>query len=261
MNEQNFSIVILAAGLGKRMNNPDIPKVMTELNKQPLIYYVLETAISLKPDKIVIVVGHKKDILISYINDIFLKLFPDFSKDKILFVEQKQQIGTGDAVKSATQYFTGYNGEILILSGDVPMLSSNTLINFINLHNNNVHNNKLISVLSATTDNPYNYGRIVRNSESSFSAIIEEKDATDSIKQIKEINSGIYYLNSILLFELLNKVNNNNQQNEYYLTDIISLGIKNEIYVEANNIATFEEIQGVNTTEQLQQIEINHSRK
>ncbi len=249
-----LSVIILAAGLGKRMNNPNIPKVMTSLNNKPLIYYVLNTANKLKPQKIVLVVGHHRELLIDYVNN-------EFKEDNIKFAIQYEQLGTGHATQCAEKEicFNASNinnnpniHNILILSGDVPLLSHKTLNNFLDTH---ISKNSDISVLTAIADDPSGYGRIIRNKNNDFIAIVEEKDADKNIKLITEINSGIYCVKANLLFNLLKNVNNKNNQNEYYLTDIIDIGIKQNLNIIAIKTANFKEIQGINTREQLQEIE------
>lgn len=268
-----FSTVILAAGLGKRMQNPDKPKVLSELNGNPLIDYVLNLAISLNSQKIVLVVGHKREFLISHVQNTFLSgnvsgtdvsnlemKIPD-----IRFAVQLEQLGTGHAVQCAAselqdkstqddndQNTQDDNSNVLILAGDTPLLTQKTLETFIKSHNISGAD---ISVLSSTTDNPTGYGRIVRSKENSFTGIVEEKDASEQEKLIKEINSGIYFLSSDILFDMLKSVENNNNQNEYYLTDIISIAKSRNLKVIAENIASFAEIQGINTRKQLLDVE------
>ena len=256
-DEINFSTVILAAGLGKRMQNPEIPKVLAKINSKPLIFYVLQTAISLNPDKICLIVGHKKELVIDYVskelsNDCYKNNCSKYSLENIVFAVQEQQLGTGHAAKCAEHFFENYHSEVLILSGDVPLLSEKTLSNFIQIHKNEKAD---ISVLSAETVEPFGYGRIVRNASNEFVEIVEEKDASNEIKQINEINSGIYFLKTDLLFDLLNRINNQNSQNEFYLTDIIKIGKEQNKKVIATKIANINEIQGINTIEQLHTVE------
>ncbi|MDR0927490.1 MAG: NTP transferase domain-containing protein [Ignavibacteria bacterium] len=245
----NISIIVLAAGLGKRMANPDLPKVLVKFNNKPLLFYVLKSAVALAPHRICIVVGHKKELISNYVFSAFRLHCPDVPMDKFVFAEQKEQIGTADAVNSARPFFMEEQQDILILSGDVPMLTSDTLLKFSELHR---ADNSDISVLTADAPNPMGYGRIVRDSEEHFLRIVEEKDATEDERNIVEINSGVYLLDSHLLFSLLNQVDNKNQQGEYYLTDIIGIAAGQDKKVSAYNIARFDEIQGVNTPEQLQ---------
>lgn len=240
---QNLCIIILAAGKGKRMNNPVLAKVMAELDGMPLIGHVLNEANKLFPEKIIIVVGHQKESVINYVNSLGLK--------NISFVEQKEQLGTGHAVNQAKPALDNYNEDILILAGDVPLLSSYTLIKFINFHNEKSD----VSVLSTNAPNPFGYGRIIRDEKANFLKIIEEKDATDDERKVTEINSGVFLLKSELLFKSLHEVSNKNAQGEYYLTDIIEILKKKGSNVHAFAGADFEELQGVNSPEDLKKVE------
>ncbi|TAL69775.1 MAG: UDP-N-acetylglucosamine pyrophosphorylase [Bacteroidetes bacterium] len=241
---QNLIIIILAAGKGKRMNNPLMAKVMAELDGIPLIGHVLNQAIKLSPEKIIIVVGHQKDSVINYINSL--------AYDNITFVEQKEQLGTGHAVNQAKPELSNYNVKILILAGDVPMLSSDTLKKFINYHNVQKSD---VSVLSTVAPNPFGYGRIIRDEEANFIKIVEEKDASDDERNVTEINSGVFLLNADLLFKSLQEVSNKNSQAEYYLTDIIEILKNKGTRVHAFAGAEFDELQGVNSPEDLKKVE------
>lgn len=240
-----FSIIVLAAGLGKRMQMPDTPKVLASLKEKPLIYYVLKTTLSLSPEKIVLIVGYRKELVIEYVSK-------EFPNSNIVFVEQEKQLGTGDAAKVASKELKNYNADVLILAGDVPLIKAKTLREFIEEHKKN---NSDISVLSALTENPTGYGRIVRDNNKQFQAIIEEKDADEKIKAINEVNTGIYFLNAKLLFELLGQISDDNQQKEYYLTDIVHIGKKKNLKLIATRASSFDEFQGVNTQEQLLELE------
>lgn len=240
---KKLSVLILAAGKGTRMNNPNIPKVLAELNGKPLIAYVLETSSKIQPESVNVIVGYHKEQVVEYINSL------DYTN--IQYVEQNEQLGTGHAVVQAKHLYEGIDSGVLILSGDVPLLTADSLTRFIEQHN---ANDATLSVLSAETENPTGYGRIVRDDNGEFVRIVEEKDASDAIKAIKEINSGIYYVNSDILFESLDKVRNTNAQAEYYLTDIVEIIKTSNMKVSATLSATFEEIQGINTTEQLEKL-------
>ncbi|HPD33024.1 MAG TPA: sugar phosphate nucleotidyltransferase [Bacteroidota bacterium] len=251
----NLAIAILAAGKGKRMNNPDLPKVLTLLNGKPLLEYVLETSIYINPKKIIVIIGHQANKVIEFICN-FEKGFDAFP---IEYVLQREQLGTGHAILQTEDALREFAGDLLILSGDVPLLSYETLQKFIDLH---FKNNIDVSVLSAYAPNPTNYGRIVRDKNGDFLRIIEEKDATDYEKRINEINSGIYIIKKDILFDALKEIRNNNAQNEYYLTDVIEI-LRNKNYkVEANAFATFNEIQGVNSIDDLKLLHdtINNSK-
>lgn len=241
-----FSIIILAAGKGTRMNNPETPKVLAKLNNKPLIYYVLNTSLKLEPQKIYLIVGYRKEQVIDYVKNEFSSFI-----NKIEFIHQNEQLGTGHAVKQVEPALKNHTN-VLILAGDVPAISIETLKKFIQSH---YEQKADVSVLSSSADNPTGYGRIIRNSNGDFLRICEDKDASEEEKSVNEINSGIYFLNTELLFPALEKIKQNNAQNEYYLTDIIEI-LRNEgKKVSAINCAYFQEIQGVNTNEQLLQIE------
>ena len=242
----NLAILILAAGKGKRMNNPEIPKVLVKLNNQPLLYYVLSQTQKLEPLKTVIVVGHKKEQVIEFCNS--TDLHSDESPYKIEYAVQHQQLGTGNAVLVSEFNFDDNDYAVLILAGDVPLLRAETLSRFIQLHSDS-HSD--CSVLSTIAPNPFGYGRIVRDNEGNFLKITEQKDASEEIKQINEINSGIFLVNSKILFESLKKIKNNNAQNEYYLTDIVEILKNNNMNVNAFACAEFNELQGINTNEEL----------
>lgn len=244
MNNKKLAIVILAAGKGKRMNNPDLPKVLSLIDSKPLIHYVLSQVSSLYPTKVILVVGNHKEMVIDYIEH------SEF--DNIEFVTQSEQLGTGHAVDMARDLLLDFEGDTLILAGDVPLLQSESLKKFINLHN---ECNSDISVLSTTAPNPEGYGRILRDNDNNFLKITEHKDADFEIRKIDEINSGIYLVNTKMLFESLGKIGNNNAQGEYYLTDIIEILKKESKKVHAINAAPFDELQGINTSEELERAE------
>lgn len=245
MDNQNFSVIILAAGKGKRMNNPNLPKVLVEFNGRPLLDYVLELSQNINPKQIIVIVGHQKEQVISFLENFNLK--------NIDYAEQNEQLGTGHAVQQAENKVHKDVDNVLILSGDVPLLTKNTLDEFIRMHK---FYSSDVSVLSSIAQIPTGYGRIVRNNEGKFSKIVEEKDASIDEQQIKEINSGIYLIKKDLLFEALKSVQNNNAQNEYYLTDVISILYNLGQNVNAFCIADFDEIQGVNSISDLNNLKL-----
>ncbi|MCX6156175.1 MAG: sugar phosphate nucleotidyltransferase [Candidatus Kapabacteria bacterium] len=243
MNE-NLSVVILAAGKGKRMNNPNMAKVMAPLGDKPLITYVLEQVQKLNPKKIIVVVGHQKESVIEYIKFINIQ--------NLFFAEQNDQLGTGHAVAQAAEYLMNDNGNVLILAGDVPLLKSESLTAFIEMH---TKTSSVASDMTAIAANPFGYGRIVRDSSGNFIKIVEEKDTKPEEKLINEINSGIFIVKSKSLFNALNLVSNKNAQGEYYLTDIIEILRNENKKVSAFICAEFDELQGVNSVEDLKRCE------
>jgi UDP-N-acetylglucosamine diphosphorylase/glucosamine-1-phosphate N-acetyltransferase len=232
-----IGILILAGGLGKRMSS-DVPKVLHKINNKSLLEHVIETAIKLNPDKIGIILGKYRDI----IQENLKKNLKTELLNKIEYIYQKEALGTWHAVICGIEFIKKYE-KILILSGDVPLITVETLTKLINLTDN-------CAILVNSIENPYGYGRI-KYLESNKIKIVEEKDATHEEKEIKEINSGIYCFESNNLIKNLPKLNCNNSQNEYYLTDLISLYDNINVLKSENN----NEILGVNDIKQLEQLE------
>ena len=240
---QPLDVVILAAGLGTRMKSSRA-KVLHEIGGLPLINYVSRTANSLRPRKIYVVVGHQAEEV--------SKTVAAEIGDVGEFVVQKEQRGTGDAVMSAREQFADADSTVVILSGDVPFLKSETLTAFINSHR---EQRAACSILSVRLENPTGYGRIVRHGDDKFSRIVEQKDASAEEQQIKEINSGIYCFESRKLFNALTQVKPTNQQGEYYLTDVpeILLGAGEKVNVFLHTDP--REVSGVNTRAELAEFE------
>ena len=180
----------------------DVPKVLHKVKGKSMIEHVILNARNLNPEKIIVVVGYKNEMVKKQLENQGLTLI------------QHKQNGTAHAVMQCEELLKNYDGHTLVLSGDVPLIKSKTLKKLFEIQiNNKAH----ATVLSAKVKNPYGYGRIIRNSDKNFKTIVEEKDANDSQKNITEINGGIYIFNNQTLFENINKVKNNNNQSEYYL--------------------------------------------
>jgi UDP-N-acetylglucosamine diphosphorylase/glucosamine-1-phosphate N-acetyltransferase len=215
------------------------------MDNQPLLGHVLTTSSLLNPTQQVIIVGHFREKVINYIESSSFK--------NCVFAVQENQLGTGHAVMQSKEALQHFSGNVLILCGDVPLLSKKTLDRFIASHADNKSD---VSVLSTFADEPFGYGRIIRDDDYFFIGIKEEKDASDEEKEICEINSGVYLVDKEMLFDALDKINSDNAQGEYYLTDIISILKSENRNVMAFPIADFEELQGVNTLEDLQRVEL-----
>jgi bifunctional UDP-N-acetylglucosamine pyrophosphorylase/glucosamine-1-phosphate N-acetyltransferase len=247
-NVDPFAVVILAAGLGKRMNQPELPKVLAQLKNKPLLAYVIDQVALIKPKQVVTIVGHFKEKVIDFVEH--------YTYDKkyslYKFAHQAEQKGTGHAVLQSADYLKDFDGNVLILCGDVPLLKAHTLSVFINQHQVSKSD---CSVLSVVTLAPTGYGRIIRDENKNFVSIVEEKDANDEQKLVQEINSGIYLVKASYLFEALDEVGNNNAQGEYYLTDIIKILKSKNKNVNAYTCGSFDELQGVNTLEDLNNLE------
>lgn len=253
----DLAVIILAAGLGKRMKSPDKPKVMFEINGKPMIQYVMELAVKLNPKIIIPIVGHHRELVIDFLTVMFPKLIkPDDSKTDrandtvIKFAVQEEQLGTGHAVMQTEKLLKDFRGEILILSGDVPLLKLDTVEDLIDEH---YFNSYAATLLTTVFNEPSGYGRIVRDSDEHFLKIVEDRDATEEEKQIHEINPAIYIVNSTVLFDALKRISPANSQKEYYLTDIFHFIPKEKVGI----VVTDDELEvtGVNSIEQLTEME------
>ncbi len=241
MNNQLY-IGILAAGKGSRMES-DLPKVLHKLNGKSLIDYVLETASKLIPESITLVVGFQKNLVKNHIQD-----------DNINYVSQDQQLGTGHAALQMEHQLANQIGHLLILYGDVPNIKSSSLSPIIDEH---IKEDRNATVITATLDDPTGYGRIIRGENGDLLRIVEEKDCTADEKKIKEWNPGIYIFKIPQLFSELKRIESNNASNEYYLTDVIEL-IKENFPVQAEKISNPAEVIGINTINQLSNLENNN---
>ncbi len=233
---KNLAVVIMAAGLGKRMKS-DLPKVLVPLAGKPLLEYVLDTAKTLTPAEIVVIVGHGRE-----------KVIERFGAEKITFVTQAPLLGTGHAVAQTESELAGFDGSVLVLSGDAPLITEETLKSLIAHHTSG---EATITMLTCDLEDPGSYGRIVRK-DGDVIAIVEMKDATDEQKTIREINSGIYLFEKSFLFRALAMIDNDNAQNEYYLTDLVALAVQEGRKVSGIGTENPFEVMGANTMEDLQ---------
>jgi UDP-N-acetylglucosamine diphosphorylase/glucosamine-1-phosphate N-acetyltransferase len=246
MISKNLATVILAAGKGKRMKNPDKSKVMFELNRKPMIGYVIDLSLKINSDRIILIVGHQKQAIIDFVKG----KYPDLSN--ITFEYQEEQLGTGHAVMQAEENLKDFNGDVLILSGDVPLLKESTVNKFIEFHNSNGND---ASLISAIPEDPHGYGRVLRNDKNEFYEIKEDKDCSDHERKCREINSGIYIIDNGILFEALKTLSTDNAQGEYYLTDIFKDIKKKGYRTGAMPVDDPVEIAGINTIEQLEHLD------
>lgn len=233
--------IILAAGKGTRMKS-DKAKVIFELAGKPMIQRVVDTAIQAKCDKICVVVGHQRDTVVSALDD-----YPN-----LCFADQLEQHGTGHAVMIAEEYFKDFEGDVFILAGDVPLLKAETLQMLIDHHQ---HTKADCTVLTAILEDAGKYGRMIRNQYSEVIGIVEYKDATAEQRLIKEFNTGIWCFKSQALFDAIHKINNNNNQNEYYLTDTLAILVNEGKKVEAVILEDLAQASGINSQEQLTELE------
>ena len=236
----NLAVVILAAGEGTRMKS-EKPKALHLLCGKPLISWVLSSVEKLKPTKTVVVIGHKGT-----------ELKAELSGKKIEVVEQKTQLGSADAFKTARSKLSNFPGNIIVICVDTPLISAETLKA---LFRNHLISQNDATILSSRVDNPFGYGRILRTAGGEVIGIVEEKASSDEQKKTKEINSGVYCFKSPLIWQIVSKVRNENKKKEYYLTDVISI-LRNLRYkVGAHCIINSVEIMGVNSRLELSGLE------
>jgi bifunctional UDP-N-acetylglucosamine pyrophosphorylase/glucosamine-1-phosphate N-acetyltransferase len=234
----SLSIVILAAGKGSRMKSRR-PKVIHKVAGKPMLQQVVDTSRQLKPDQIIVVIGHEADQVKAAMAD-----------QALVFVEQSEQLGTGHAVLQCNNELRPGN-DILVLYGDVPLITLNTLEQLVAQG----QQDNAVALLSFMAENPAGYGRIVRDHQGQVTAIVEQKDATDEQLQINESNSGILFIKGREYRELLANLDANNAQGEYYLTDVVKHAVEAGHKVSAVVCESENEVLGVNNQRQLAQIE------
>ena len=232
-------VVVLAAGQGTRMKSV-WPKVLHQLSGRCLIDYVLRTADSLAPETVTVVVGHRADQIRGHLS----------ARGNIQVVVQEPQLGTAHALQQSESVLRGRSGTLVLLSGDVPLLRPETLLGLAETHR---RAKAAATVVTATVDRPYGYGRIVRTA-GRIVRIVEERDASPAERQIREINSGIYAFDLEPLFDALRGVASQNAQGEYYLTDLVGIYRRRKLPVETIMVAHPDEIRGINSRTELAEV-------
>ncbi len=239
---KNLNIVVLAAGKGKRMKS-STPKVLHNIIDKPMIYYVLREAAKLNPAKIYVITGYGHEILENYIT----RNFPE-----VICVYQEVQSGTGHAVSLIKDYYNRDMESLMVITGDCPLIKSDSLINLASLQKSG---NYSCAVLSAVVENPFGYGRIVKDENGEIIKIVEEVDAAPLEKMIKEINTSLYCFDAKALFDNILLLDSNNFQKEYYLTDIIEKFAQKSLKTSVLLIDDNSEVSGVNDRVQLCAVE------
>jgi bifunctional UDP-N-acetylglucosamine pyrophosphorylase/glucosamine-1-phosphate N-acetyltransferase len=232
-------IVVLAAGQGTRMKS-NLPKVLHHIAGKPMIERVLQTASVVEPDTITVIVGYKADVVRDKL----------VNNQNVRFALQEPQLGTAHALQQAEPFLAGREGTVVLLSGDVPLLSAGTLSRLVETHRGS---GAAATVVTATVDRPYGYGRIVRT-RGRISRIVEERDASPTQRKIQEINSGIYAFDLAPLFDALRGIASQNAQGEFYLTDLIAIYRRRKLPVETLLIDNAQEIRGINSRSELAEV-------
>ncbi|MFA9418545.1 MAG: bifunctional UDP-N-acetylglucosamine diphosphorylase/glucosamine-1-phosphate N-acetyltransferase GlmU [Gammaproteobacteria bacterium] len=238
-----LSIIILAAGQGTRMKSAR-PKVIHPVAGRPMLQHVVDTSLLLKPEQVIVVVGHQSEQVRQLING-----------EGLIFVEQTQQLGTGHAVVQCLGELNEGN-DVLVLYGDVPLIKAETLQGLLS-----DTEGSSIGILSFVPVNAHGYGRILRDEDDSVKAIVEEKDASSEEKNIRESNSGILFMNGANLHSLIEKLDDDNTQSEFYLTDVVRHAVNANLNVSATICASAEEVSGVNNQAQLAEVERIYARR
>lgn len=231
----DISAIILAAGAGTRMKSAK-PKVAHEIMEKPLVSYVIDAAHNAGVNELVAVLGHGREMVAPLV------------EQDCKIVIQEQQNGTADAVNSCREFFQGKEGCVLVLSGDCPLITPETIAKLVEVQQKR---KAAAVVLTMTVDNPFGYGRIIRDSSGELAAIVEEKDATEEQRAIKECNSGFYCFDIAKLFDALSRVSSDNAQGEFYLTDVMSICHEAGEHVIALPTDDAQECLGINSRAQL----------
>ncbi len=229
--------VILAAGKGTRMKS-NTSKVLHKIFEKPILGYVLDNSKNIVSESFVIV-GHHAEEVTEFVEK-------NYTNAKTIL--QSPQLGTGHAVSMACPYLENFEGQVIILNGDLPLMTEESIRKFIEYHNSK---NSDLTIMSTILEDPANYGRIIREKDDSLKCIVEAKDATPEEISVKEINVGVYLLNWSKIKPAFSQLTTNNAQGEYYLTDIIGWGKKNNLNVHAYILENSDESYGINSRKDL----------
>ena len=238
--KNKVAVIILAAGMGTRMKS-DKAKVLHEITHRPMIIYVVEAARKVAGANVIVVIGHQGQKVRQCLS----------GTGDLIFAHQDKQLGTAHAVLCALPHIPDQCEEVVILCGDVPLIRSETITNLVEDH---LDNTRDISLLAVELDNPHGYGRVVLDNNRAVTAIIEEADATAEQKTISLINTGIYCIKKEFLLEALTKIQSDNAQGEFYLTDVMAIGYRDKRKIGVQIGTDYQQILGVNTCQDLEMV-------
>ncbi len=238
---QEVKALVLCAGKGTRLQTEgiDLPKVMRQADGKPLLHYVLAALDFLPRENVILVVGYKREHV--------LAAYPDYPS-----AVQAEQLGTGHAVQCAADHLTGFDGHVLVCYGDTPLMRKATYQSLIQRH---LSQDADCTLLSAHISEGGNYGRIIRDAAGTFQSIVEAKDCTSEQAAVTEVNTGVYLFKAAPLLEALGHLKNDNAQGEYYITDVPGYLLGKGGRVSVCDTCTPTEMLGVNTAQQLQEVE------
>lgn len=241
MSHKPLKAIVLAAGKGTRMRTDgcDLPKVMRLAHNQPLLHYVLSALDFIPPEDTIVVVGYQKETVMGAFSG-------------YCFAEQTEQLGTGHAVMAAFTALKDFDGDVLVCCGDMPLIRKRTYQALVEAHR---MAGNACTMLTGTCDVALPYGRVVRDSSGKFQEIVEQKDCTPEQLAIQELNAGVYVFDANALRESLGHLQNKNASHEYYLTDVPGDLLRRALSVDVCSLSLGSEIIGVNTPEQLAEVE------
>ncbi|SVD85072.1 uncharacterized protein METZ01_LOCUS437926, partial [marine metagenome] len=240
MQQQALAVIILAAGKGTRMQT-SLAKVLLPVAGRPLLHYVLDLSSRLNPARTIVVVGHQAD-----------QVRKAFADREVEFVVQREQLGTGHAAQQAKLKLENFEGQVLVLCGDMPLIRPKTLLQVVEGHR---RSGVKCTVLTLKNSGCHDFGRIIRDGNGSILKIVELKDASEAEKKVDEFNSGVYCFDNRLFFKVLEHIDANNAQKEYYLTDTIKCLVRNEYSVQTIQTQDVDEILGINSPDDLSRAE------
>lgn len=234
-----LAVVILAAGMGTRMKSK-LPKPLHQAAGRSLVEHVIRASQKLEPERIVVIIGHGADMAREKLSHL-----------PVDFVLQTEQLGTGHALLSCQEALSGFSGNVMVLNGDGPLLRNETLSGLVNTQNDT---NAGMSMLICNMEDPFGYGRIIRNEAGSVAKIVEQKDASEEERAITEVNPGIYIFDHTV-FEMGQQINNDNASGEYYITDLVDIYIRAGKSVQPVLVEDTNEVLGVNDRRQLADVD------
>ena len=249
-NSRPLAVVIMAAGNGTRMNNPAMAKVMFPIGDVPMIHHVVQLALDANAERIIAIIGHNRESVRAYLDGAFA--------GRVEFAEQVEQLGTGHAIMQAAPLLQDFDGDVLVLSGDVPLLGGESIRQLAEVHR---ESDATATVLTVIAPDPTGYGRVIRNADRSVARIVEHRDAAEDELAVGEINSGIYLFRAPHLLEALEHLGNDNAQGEYYLTDVFAWFAGEGRTIAAHTSDDFTEVQGINTIAQLDEVNQEFARR
>lgn len=239
--DRPLEAIVLAAGKGTRMGS-DLPKVLHPVAGRAMVRWVMDACEAAGVRRTAVVVGHRADLVRHELGGC----------DRCVFVEQREQLGTGHAVRQAEMLYRGVDADVLVLCGDGPLIQTQTLGKLLETHR---RQRASATLATAVLDNPSGYGRIIRDAAGSFQRIVEEKEATESERAIREINPSYYCFRSGDLFTALGRVTNANAKGEYYLTDVPEMLLREGKRVAVVNAVPAEDVLSINTPVDLAEVD------